>query len=334
MKKRWLCAAAIALVTAAVLTGCGQREVSQDFYAMDTAMNIRAYGSQAQDAVNQCVQWINALEQDISRTREDSEIYALNHAGGKTVALSEQTADVLKHALRLAEQTQGYFDPTIAPLSDLWGIGTDHAKIPAQTEIDAALQLVNYKTVAVHGTSAVLPAEVCIDLGGIGKGYAADGVARILRDAGIERAVITLGGNIYVLGEKEKNVPWTVGITDPDKPGDYFGTLSVSDTSIVTSGDYERYFEQDGKRYCHIFDPETGWPAETDLRSVTVVSASSTDADAYTTALFVMGYDRARAFCDEYGIQAVFVKNDHTVYVTDGLKDSFSLTSTEYRYET
>lgn len=333
MKKRWLGAVAAAVLMAAVLAGCGQKEVSQDFYAMDTAMNIRAYGSHAQDAINQCVQYINGLEQDISRTQEDSELYALNHADGKPVELSEQTADVLGQALRLTEETEGCFDPTTAPLSDLWGIGTEQAKVPAQAEIDEALALVGYQRVQIDGTSASLPAGARIDLGGIGKGYAADHVAQLLRDAGIKQAVITLGGNIYVLGEKEDGVPWTVGITDPDNPGDYFATLSVSDTSIVTSGDYERYFEQDGKRYCHIFDPKTGWPAETDLRSVTVVSACSTEADAYTTALFVMGYDRARAFCEEHDIEAIFVRNDQTVYVTDGLRDKFSLTSSEYTYE-
>lgn len=333
MKKRWLGAVAAAVLMAAVLAGCGQKEVSQDFYAMDTAMNIRAYGSHAQDAINQCVQYINGLEQDISRTQEGSDLSALNRAEGKPVGLSEQTADVLEQALRLADETGGCFDPTTAPLSDLWGIGTEHAAVPAQTDIDAALELVGYQSVKLDGTEASLPAGACIDLGGIGKGYAADHVAQLLRDAGVKRAVITLGGNIYVLGEKEDGVPWTVGITDPDNPGDYFATLGVSDTSVVTSGDYERYFEQDGTRYCHIFDPETGWPAQTDLRSVTVVSECSTEADAYTTALFVMGYDRAKAFCEEHGIEAVFVKKDHTVSVTDGLRDSFSLTGSEYTYE-
>lgn len=334
MKKIWLGIAAAAALLAAALTGCGQsKEVSQDFYAMDTAMNIRAYGARAQEAVNQCVQAINELEQHISRTRESSELYALNRAEGQPVVLSEQTADVLEQALRLAEQTEGCFDPTIAPVTDLWGIGTEDAAVPAQADIDAALAHVNYADVQLDGTTAALPAGTCIDLGGIGKGYAADLTAQLLREAGVQRAVVTLGGNVYVLGEKADGEPWVVGISDPDNPGDYFATLRVSDTSVVTSGDYERYFEQDGVRYCHIFDPETGWPAQTDLRSVTVVSASSTEADAYTTALFVMGYERARAFCEAHGIPAVFVKDDHTVAVTDDLRDSFSLTSTEYTYE-
>ena len=172
-----------------------------------------------------------------------------------------------------------------------------------------------------------------IDLGGIGKGYAADHVVEILRKHGVERALVSLGGNIYAVGSKEKGLNWTIAITDPDDEQAYLGTLSVSDTSVVTSGDYERYFEQDGKRYCHIFDSTTGYPAETDLLSVTVVSPNSTEADGYTTALFVMGHDKAVEFCEKNGIQAVLVCDDHTIYVTDDLKDAFHLESTEYRNE-
>ena len=332
MKKRWI-GVTLCMILTAMVTGCAPKEVSQDFYAMDTAMNIRAYGRSAQDAINDSIQYINTLEKDISRTQKGSDLYALNDAQGKPVTVSEQTADVLEQALQLAKQTDGKFDPTIAPLSDLWGIGTEHAKVPTQNEIDAVLPLIDYRTVSIEGTEARLPVNARIDLGGIGKGYAADQTAQILRDAGIKQGIITLGGNIYVLGEKEKGMPWTVGITDPNKPGDYFATLAVRDTSVVTSGDYERYFEQNGKRYCHIFNPKTGYSTGTDLRSVTVVSENSTQADAYSTALFVMGLEDAQEFCKQNNIQAVFVCKDKHVYVTDGLKDCFTLINTEYIYE-
>lgn len=330
---KWFAGVAAAVVSVSILAGCAPKEVSQDFYAMDTVMNITAYGdSDAQDAVNRCVSYINELEADISRTKDSSDVSALNAAAGQTVTLSEQTADVLSNALRLAQETEGQFDPTVAPLSDLWKIGTEDAAVPQQVDIDAALLAVGYQNVSLDGTKATMQAGAKLDLGGIGKGYAADHVAQILRDAGVESAHISLGGNIYVLGEKDRGVPWTVGITDPDKKEEYMATLKVSDTSVVTSGDYERYFEQDGKRYCHIFDPKTGYPAKTDLRSVTVVSPDSTMADAYTTALFVMGFDKAWEFCQQHDVQAVFVLDDHTIRVTDGLKDSFSLTSSEYTY--
>ena len=330
---KWFAGVAAAVVSVSILAGCAPKEVSQDFYAMDTVMNITAYGdSDTQDAVNRCVSYINELEADISRTKDSSDVSALNAVAGQTVTLSEQTADVLSNALRLAQETEGQFDPTVAPLSDLWKIGTEDAAVPQQVDIDAALPAVGYQNVSLDGTKATMQAGAKLDLGGIGKGYAADHVAQILRDAGVESAHISLGGNIYVLGEKDRGVPWTVGITDPDKKEEYMATLKVSDISVVTSGDYERYFEQDGKRYCHIFDPKTGYPAETDLSSVTVVSPDSTMADAYTTALFVMGFDKAWEFCQQHDVQAVFVLDDHTVRVTDGLKDSFSLTSSEYTY--
>lgn len=318
-----------------LLTGCSTQEeqaYTQDFYAMDTAMRITAYGDNAADAVTECVSYINMLEADISRTRESSDIFALNHAEGNQTELSEQTADILQEALDLAAKTEGRFDPTIAPLSDLWGIGTEQAAVPAQEQIDKVLPLVDYTKVSLEGTTASIPAEAEIDLGGIGKGYAADHVIEILKENSVEQAIVALGGNVYVLGEKDRDTPWKVGITDPDNPGDSFATLSVSDTAVVTSGDYERYLEVDGKRYCHIFDPETGYSAETDLRSVTVVSPDSTSADAYTTALFVMGLEDAMKYCEQNRIEAVFVCKDHTVHVTDGLKSSFELQSTEYTY--
>lgn len=332
--KRKLCLLLLTFAGAVLIAGCGaQKQASQDFYAMDTVMNITAYGKDADAAVVECVQYINGLEEKISRTREESEIAALNRADGEMTELSEQTADILSDALTIANRTEGAFDPTVAPLSDLWKIGTEEARIPKKKEIQEALQTVGYQNVAQNGTSVTMLAGTRIDLGGIGKGYAADHVVEILKEHGVSRALVSLGGNVYAVGSKEKGLNWTIAITDPDDEQLYLGTLSVSDTSVVTSGDYERYFEKDGKRYCHIFDSKTGYPAETDLRSVTVVSSNSTEADGYTTALFVMGHDKAVEFCEEHEIQAVLVRDDHTVYVTDGLKDAFHLESTEYRNE-
>lgn len=332
MKKQYI---SILMAFVLLLTGCGvqkEQEYTQEFYAMDTAMRLTAYGDHAHDAVIKSVSYINMLEADISRTKESSDISALNHAGGKQTELSRQTADILQEALDLAAKTEGRFDPTVAPLSDLWGIGTEQAAVPSQDEIDTVLPLVDYTKVLLEGNKASIPAGAELDLGGIGKGYAADHVVAILKEHGVQRAIVALGGNVYALGQKEDGVPWKVGITDPENPGNSFATLSVSDTAVVTSGDYERYLEVDGKRYCHIFDPETGYSAETDLRSVTVVSPDSTSADAYTTALFVMGLEDAVTFCEQNDIEAVFVCKDHTVYVTDGLKSSFELQSTEYTY--
>ncbi len=346
--KRSLCWLILGCMAGALLCGCGaqangssasedssasqsNQEASQEFYAMDTYMSIQVYGGEAQEAVDECVQYINDLEQEISRTNEDSEIYTLNETGVATV--SDDTADILTAAAELAKQADGYFDPTVAPLSDLWQIGTENAHIPKKSQIAKARKLVDYTKLHINGNNVTLPKSMKIDLGGIGKGYAADHVLKILQDKGVTSGIVALGGNIYAVGKKDGNKDWNVAIADPDSNGEYLGKLEVSDTSVVTSGDYERYFEEDGVRYCHIFDPATGAPAQSDLRSVTIVDKNSTKADAFTTALFVMGYEKAEKFCEENDIEAVFVCSDKTVHVTDGLKDCFTLLNTEYSYE-
>ncbi len=329
--KRSLLWLILASLTTVLLCGCGKQEVRQEFYAMDTYMSIEAHGGKAKKAVTECIQYINELEREISRTNEASQIYALNESG--SAELSEQAADIVQQALELAERSEGYFDPTVAPLSDLWQIGSENAHIPEDSAIAKARQRVDYTKVQLDGTVVSMQPGMKLDLGGIGKGYAADHVVQLLRDYGVTSGIVALGGNVYVIGQKDGGKDWNVAIADPDSNENYLGKLSVSDTSVVTSGDYERYFEQDGVRYCHIFDTETGYPAQSDLRSVTVVSDCSTEADAFTTALFVMGYEQAEAFCEEQGLEAVFVCSDRTIHVTDGLKDCFTLLNTEYTYE-
>ncbi|MGN1030865.1 MAG: FAD:protein FMN transferase, partial [Butyricicoccaceae bacterium] len=307
-----------ALLAGLCLTGCAQKEYQTSFYAMDTFMSITAYGSQAEQAVTEANQYINALESKISRTRENSEVSEL--AKGDAVTLSDDTAQLLRTALEMAEQTEGRFDPTVAALSDLWQIGKEGQHIPEEAEIAQALRTVGYQNIRMDGNTAQLSGSAKLDLGGIGKGYAADRTADILRENCVERAVIALGGNIYVLGSKSKDEGWKIGITDPDKEEEYVAALEVSDISVVTTGDYERYFEQDGKRYHHVFDPETGYPADTDLRSVTVVREQSAEADALSTALFVMGYEQAVQYCEEHDIAAVFIRNDHTIRTSTALE--------------
>ncbi len=209
-------------------------------------------------------------------------------------------------------------DPTMAPLTDLWGINTYHAHVPAQAEIDAALTHVGYQNIELLGNNQVrLLNGAQLDLGGIGKGFATDAVAAMLD--GTQGVLATLGGNIGAYGENPNRDSgnWVVGIANPNDNAAFIATVEVRGLSVVTSGDYERYFEQDGKRYHHIFDPATGYPADSGLRSVTVIDESSTRADALTTALFVMGLEEGMAFCGQNDIAAVFVTADKQVHVTD-----------------
>ena len=203
-----------------------------------------------------------------------------------------QTA--VKRALEIAAETNGAYDPTVYPLMRAWGFTDGNYRVPADAELDALLQTTGWTEVSADGTTASLPEGFALDLGGIGKGYAAGRCKEILKAHGVTSALLSLGGNVSALGSKPDGADWTVGLQDPQTDG-CFGYVSASDVSVVTSGGYQRYFEQDGVRYHHILDPKTGRPAASGLQSVSVVSQDDTLADALSTALFVMGLDAGAA---------------------------------------
>lgn len=304
-------------------TGCGQqREYETNFFAMDTYMTIRAYGGRSGNAAIEAEQSVFALENLISRTRENTDIARLNAAGGEVVEVSPETFEILRKTKELS--IPGVFDPTIAAVGNLWGINTDAAHVPMQSEIDEALATVSMDNLVLLENNRVqLLNNAQIDLGGIGKGIATDRCAEILRKNGVTSATILLGGNVYALGEKPNGDAWTIAIADPDGGAFYLAELNVTDTSVVTTGDYERYFMQDGVRYHHVFDPTTGAPARSGLRSVTVVNESAALADARSTALFVLGLEKGLQYCAENDLQAVFITEEREVYVTEGLRDCF-----------
>ena len=311
-----------AMVLLLGITGCAAQPegYTADFFAMDTFMSVTAYGTDEQaseEIAVQCERRVNELEPALSRTREDSDIYRLNHADGAVCTVSADTYAAIEAAVQYAELTGGAFDPSLAPLTALWGINTDDAHVPQQAEIDQVLTRVGYQNIQLLGDNQVrLLGGAQLDLGGIGKGFATDAVAALLD--GSAGVLARLGGNIGAYGENpsRESGGWVIGIADPDNNADFLATVEVRGLSVVTSGDYERYFEQDGRRYHHIFDPATGYPADSGLRSVTVIDQSSTRADALTTALFVMGLDEGMAFCEENAIAAVFITADKQVYTT------------------
>ena len=313
-------------------TGCGQQwEYETDFFAMNTYMTIRAYGKQAEEAATKAEQSVFALENLISRTRENTDIARLNAAGGAEIEVSPETFELLRQTKELS--IPGVFDPTVAVVGDLWGINTDEEHVPSQGEIDEALATVSVDNLVLSGNNRVqLLNGAQLDLGGIGKGIAADRCAKILRDKGITSAMIVLGGNIYALGEKPDGDAWTIGIADPDGNASYIATLAVRDASVVTTGDYSRYFIQDGVRYHHVFDPTIGAPAHSGLRSVTVVNNNSTLADARSTTLFVLGLEKGLQYCEENNLQAVFITEAKEIYVTEGLRDCFTFLGEEAGY--
>lgn len=311
-----------------LLSGCAPREYSTDFFAMDTFMSARVQGQRAQTLAAQCEQKVNQLEKLLSRTRADSAIYQINALSSET--LPSLVTAYIQEAAALSSWTEGCFDPTVAVLTDLWGIGTDAACVPEQKKIDEALLQIGADNIEIGKLNESDTWEVTLrngaqlDLGGIAKGIAADECTAILRQADAS-GLLMLGGNIYAVGSNSGK-PWIVGIADPDNNTDYLATVAVEDLSVVTSGDYERYFEQDGKRYHHIFDPRTGYPADSGLRSVTVIDENSTMADALTTALFVMGLEDGMEFCAANGIAAVFITADKQIHTTPKVKQICAFT--------
>ena len=314
----------LALLLFFTLCSCGAQRQTGEWFAMDTVMTATVYGgADALEAVEAETYRLDAL---LAAQRDGSEIAAVNDGASE---VSEETAALLRRALDIAAETDGAYDPTVYPLMRAWGFTDGNYRVPEQTVLDALLQTTGWAEIAVNGAAVSMPEGFALDLGGIGKGYAAGRCKEILKAHGVTSALLSLGGNVSALGGKPDGSAWTVAIEDPDG-GDYLGTVQIADQCVVTSGGYQRYFEQDGVRYWHILDPETGKPAQNGMKSVTIVSGDDTLADALSTALFVMGPEKAadfwRAHRTEFG--AVWLTDDGRLFVTEGL----TLT-TEREYE-
>ncbi len=304
--------------------GCaGPRPAERVFFAMDTVMTLRLYGGGGEQLLDAVEGQVRELEGLLSVTGPDSEIYALNHGGA--AELSSETEELLARALELCARTGGALDISIYPVLRAWGFTTGEYAVPSGDELAALLPLVDYTKVELDGSAACLPNGMEIDLGSVAKGYAGDTLAADLKQNGVTSALLDLGGSIQTVGAKPDGSPWRVAVRDPEGEGSV-GVVSVTDRAVVTSGGYERYFEQDGARYWHILDPGTGKPARNGLASVTVVGESGLVCDALSTALFVMGLDGALDHWRQHqDFEAIFVSEDGSVTVTAGLEGSFTL---------
>ena len=301
-------------------------EFSTDLFAMDTYMTMKAYGPGAQAALNDISSMISDLDSRLSVTNTESEIYQLNHAEGKSVPLSDATADLLRKALALGDTTGGALELTSYPLSLAWGFTTGDYQIPDQEAIDGLLPLVDDSAITLDGTSATLPTGAQLDLGAVAKGYAGDRAAELLKAAGVTSALLNLGSStIRAIGSKPDGSPWRIALQDPNDTSAYAGVVSATDLSIDTSGGYERYFEgDDGEIYWHILDPGTGYPAKNGLISVTVLSGSALTGDGLSTALFVMGLNDAIDYWRENGgFEFIFITDQNEIYVSQGAKSLF-----------
>ena len=276
--------------------------------------------------IDQSESLIASLESLVSVTDANSELYAINQTGSGT--LTGKASSLMEQALELCRRTGGALDISVYPIVRAWGFTTGSYQVPDEAEIQALLPLVDYRKIqydAATGT-VTLPEGMEIDLGSVAKGYAGQLAAQMLRNSGVESALLNLGGNVQTVGAKPDGSPWQIGIKDP-KGEDAMMVLSIADQAVVTSGGYERYFEQDGQTYWHIMDPFTGHPADSGLISVTIVGDEGVVCDGLSTALFVMGLEKAADLWAQSGdFEAVFVTASGEVYITEGLQDRFALT--------
>ncbi len=329
--------AALMLAAVVLVGGCVAHYITQSenrtsenqLFAMDTLMSFTATGTRSEEAVDAAMKEIQRLDRLLSTGDAASEVSAVNMNGGGEV--SEDTANVFTAAVQMYEETGGLFDFTIYPLIKLWGFPTKEYRVPPEAEIAQKLSLVDASKAELAGCLVKLGEGQEIDFGGIAKGYASARVMDIFHDYGITSGLVSLGGNIEALGSKPDGTPWRIGIQNPEgTQGTYLGVLEVTDKAVVTSGGYERYFEENGHTYIHIIDPRTGKPAESDLLSVTVVSEDGTLADGLSTSLFIMGLQDAQKFWREHldsesAFEMVLVDTGGKVYVSEGLAGSFTL---------
>ena len=267
------------------------KERSTTLFVFDTVVTISAQCTKR--TLKRVTERCTYFENKFSRTVEGSDIWNINNAGGKPVEVARETAEVIKDAIGYSKESDGLFDISIGAVSELWDF--DRSIKPSDEAIQAALPHVDYRCIQVDGTTVTLSdAQAKLDLGGIAKGYITDDLVRMMREDGVENASLSLGGNVYVMGKSFDGDAWNVGVQDPNgADNDVIATVKAKNRSLVTSGLYERCFEQDGTLYYHILDPKTGYPVATDLKSASVMTKKSTVGDAYSTILFLMGHDRA-----------------------------------------
>lgn len=308
-----------------LLSGCAKQEIpraSEVGFYLDTVITLTAYTEDRQ-ALKDALQECGRLEQILSRTVEGSDVWRVNHAEGEPVAVSDETAAVLRKAHEISQRTNGAFDVTVAPASVLWDFTSEgEKKLPDPEALREAAALIDYRQLKLEGNTVTLPMGMMIDLGAIAKGYIADRIAEYLQERGVRNATLSFGGNIVCIGQKPDGTDWKIGIQDIDRPtGEYMLVASCAEGSVVTSGIYERGFDLNGIRYHHLLSTEDGMPVQNELASVTVFAARSMEGDALSTAAFVLGTEKGLELIESMdGVEAVFIARDRSVTCSSGAK--------------
>lgn len=308
------------------------KSATRNLFAMDTYMELTAYGRNSEEAVEAAEQEIRRLEMLLSTGSDTSEVTILNQK--KTGVLSVDSAYLLQRSMEIWESTCGAFDITIYPIMRAWGFTKKEYQVPSDEELESLLTYVGMEKLTYEEETKTIKllGQSEIDFGGIAKGYTSARIAQIMEDYGIKSANLNLGGNVQTVGVKPDGSKWRIAVKSPDNSLPYLGVVSIEDQAVITSGGYERYFEEKGIRYHHIIDPKTGKPAQNGLVSVTIVCEDGTLADGLSTALYVLGKDEALAYWRAHSEEFDAVLYDETgmLYVTEGLEDSFT---SELAYE-
>lgn len=309
------------------------KEYSRDIFAMDTYMYLKAYGEHADTALGYSSEQILSLEELFSVTSEKSDIWAINHSDGEPVSVSDDTIAVLNKAIEIGGKTSGALDVTIYPLLTEWGFTTDTQQVPTDDIIADKLKLIDYTKISVKGNTVQLPYNMQIDFGALAKGYTSDCVTDILKENGVKSALVNLGGNVHAVGTKPDGTLWKVGVQNPFSPSEQVCILEIADKAVITSGNYERFFtDENGRKYWHILDYADGFPADNGLVSVTIVGENGLLCDALSTALFVLGTDKAIDYWrNTEDFEMILITDDEKIIYSEGLSDFINFTAS---YET
>lgn len=326
-------AAAVLMAVFPVACAADEEKVTGELFAMDTIMTLTAYGQNAEAGIKAAEDEIHRLDALLSTGSEESEVSEINRRSAegklKTVTLSEDSSALMEESLQLYEDTDGAFDITVYPLMQLWGFTSGNYHVPTEEELREVMRKVGADGISYDEETreaAFSKKGMEIDFGGIAKGYTSSRIMDVFRDAGVTSALVSLGGNVQVLGTKPEGKLWKIGIQNPAGDGTFLGILETADEAVITSGGYERFFEENGTVYHHILDAATGRPARSGLASVTIVSGDGMLADGLSTALFVMGKEKAADYWKAHNgeFQMVLYTEDGKLYATEGLKDSLS----------
>ncbi|GAU76173.1 FAD:protein FMN transferase [Fusibacter sp. 3D3] len=311
---------------------------SQDSFQIGTYIKISIYSDKEVPSAHfdRIFEEIDQFEKWISKNITTSEISMINENAGKApVKVSKPIFELIQMGIQYGEISDGGFDISVGPLVDLWGIGSEDAHVPEESEIKDVLSKIDYHNIILSEAdqNVFLKVEgMSLDLGAIAKGYIADQVKALIQEEGYESAIINLGGNVLTVGHKPNSEAWSIGVRDPKgESKDIVGILKLQDNSIVSSGTYERFFMEDGVKYHHILNPKTGYPEENQLQSVSIISEKSVVGDALSTTVFVMGLEAGYAYVNSLDqVEALFIMEDGSIYSTPGLVDVFSLTHKGY----